>query len=72
MRGISLMPKEKKTALLRDIYELLKPGGAFVSYQVTRELNRYAREVFDAIDSEHCWLNVPPMYVNCYGKKLSA
>jgi phosphatidylethanolamine/phosphatidyl-N-methylethanolamine N-methyltransferase len=64
----SLMVKEKKMGLLRDIYSLLQPGGAFVSYQVTRELNRFAGEVFDVVESKHCWWNVPPMYVSRYGK----
>lgn len=64
----SLMSKDRKAGLLHDVYSVLRPGGAFVSYQVTRELNRFAGDVFDTVDSKHCWWNVPPMYVSRYGK----
>jgi hypothetical protein len=46
---------------------MLKPGGAFIIYQVTNELRQHAT-FFDRAESEYCLQNIPPMFVTVFQK----
>ena len=63
----SILEIKKKRALLQDTYDALKPGGAFIIYQVTNELRQHAT-FFDRAESEYCLQNIPPMFVTVFQK----
>jgi len=63
----SILEIKKKRALLQDTYDALRPGGAFVIYQVTNELRQHAT-FFDRAESEYCLQNIPPMFVTVFHK----
>jgi phospholipid N-methyltransferase len=63
----SILEIKKKRALLQDTYDALKPGGAFIIYQVTNELRQHAT-FFDRAESEYCLQNIPPMFVTVFRK----
>ena len=63
----SILEIRKKRALLQDTYDALKPGGAFIIYQVTNELRQHAT-FFDRAESEYCLQNIPPMFITVFQK----
>lgn len=63
----SILDKEIKRRLLCEIHESLGPEGKFIIYQVTNELLRHATE-FPVADTEHCMINIPPMFVIVFHK----
>lgn len=63
----SILEIRKKRALLQDTYDILKPGGAFIIYQVTNELRQHAT-FFDRAESEYCLQNIPPMFITVFHK----
>jgi phospholipid N-methyltransferase len=63
----SILEINKKRALLRKTYEALKPGGAFIIYQVTNELRQHAT-MFQRASSEYFLQNVPPMFITVFPK----
>ncbi|MGH7936007.1 MAG: class I SAM-dependent methyltransferase, partial [Chthoniobacterales bacterium] len=63
----SILEIKKKRALLQDTYDMLKPGGAFIIYQVTNELRQHAT-FFDRAESGYCLQNIPPMFVTVFQK----
>lgn len=66
----SLLPVDKKQALLQAIHRALKPEphAAFVIYQVTAELREHAR-MFPRHASAYCLPNLPPMFVIAFYKQ---
>ena len=63
----SILEIRKKRALLQDTYDALRPGGAFIIYQVTNELRQHAT-FFDRAESEYCLQNIPPMFITVFQK----
>jgi phospholipid N-methyltransferase len=63
----SILAIKKKRALLQNTYDALKPGGAFIIYQVTNELRQHAT-FFDRAESEYCLQNIPPMFITVFQK----
>ena len=63
----SILEIEKKRALLRKTYEAIKPGGAFIIYQVTNELRQHAT-LFQHAESEYFLQNIPPMFITVFAK----
>lgn len=63
----SILEISKKRDLLRKTYEVLKPGGSFIIYQVTNELRQHA-SIFDQADSEYFLQNIPPMFITVFHK----
>src|SRR5689334_1646854 len=66
----SILEIRKKRALLQDTYDALRPGGAFIIYQVTNELRQHAT-FFDRAESEYCLQNIPPMFITVFHKAKS-
>ena len=66
----SILEIRKKRALLQDTYDALRPGGAFIIYQVTNELRQHAT-FFDRAESEYCLQNIPPMFITVFHKAPS-
>jgi phosphatidylethanolamine/phosphatidyl-N-methylethanolamine N-methyltransferase len=49
--------------ILRSVYDVLEPGGAFVAYQVRDRVHTLGREVFGRARVQTELLNVPPMRI---------
>ena len=63
----SILEINKKRELLRKTYEAIRPGGAFIIYQVTNELRQHAT-MFQRAKSEYFLQNVPPMFITVFQK----
>jgi phospholipid N-methyltransferase len=66
----SILDIDKKRALLQKTYDALKPGGAFIIYQVTNELRQHAT-LFHHAESEYFLQNIPPMFITVFQKQHS-
>ncbi len=66
----SILPIEKKRALLQKTYDALAPNGAFIIYQVTNELKQHAT-LFEHGESEYFLQNIPPMFITVFHKTPS-
>ena len=53
----------KRYRLLKEVYDLLNPGGMFVAFQYTRQLQPFLVSIYDEIESQYVWANVPPAFV---------
>lgn len=67
----SILDRTIKRQLLQEIHDCLAPDGKFIIYQVTNELLRHAT-AFPRADTEHCMLNIPPMFVIAFHKDNAA
>jgi phosphatidylethanolamine/phosphatidyl-N-methylethanolamine N-methyltransferase len=67
----SILEMEKKRALLQKTYDAIKPGGAFIIYQVTNELRQHATQ-FEHADSEYFLQNIPPMFITVFSKTAAS
>ncbi|MGS2743279.1 class I SAM-dependent methyltransferase [Halomonas sp. LS-001] len=54
---------QQRSDLLSDIYEVLSPGGLFVAFQYTRQLQPFLISSYDKFDCHRVWANLPPAYV---------
>ncbi len=63
----SILEITKKRALLQQTHDAIKPGGAFIIYQVTNELRQHAT-LFANATSEYFLQNVPPMFITVFEK----
>jgi phospholipid N-methyltransferase len=63
----SILEINKKRELLRKTYEAIRPGGAFIIYQVTNELRQHAT-LFQRATSEYFLQNIPPMFITVFQK----
>jgi phospholipid N-methyltransferase len=64
----SILEIEKKRNLLRETYDALAPGGAFIIYQVTNELRQHAVDFAPDSESEYFLQNIPPMFITVFRK----
>jgi phospholipid N-methyltransferase len=67
----SILEAEKKRTLLQKTYDAIKPGGAFIIYQVTNELRQHATH-FQKAESEYFLQNIPPMFITVFSKTATA
>lgn len=63
----SILEINKKRALLQKTHDALRPGGAFIIYQVTNELRQHTK-FFAQAKSEYCLQNLPPMFITVFRK----
>ena len=68
----STMDRRLGRAILRSVYDALAPGGVFVAYQVRDRVATLGREVFGREQRQREVLNVPPMRVYRWTKRLEA
>lgn len=66
----SILPLDQKRELLKKTHSAIRPGGAFVIYQVTNELKQHAlaKGLFDRAEGEYFLFNVPPMFIVVFHK----
>jgi phospholipid N-methyltransferase len=55
------LPRQKR--LLDDIHHCLAPGGVFIAFQYTRQIQPYLVSVYSDLDSQFVWANLPPAFV---------
>ncbi|TWU25135.1 hypothetical protein Pla52o_14330 [Novipirellula galeiformis] len=63
----SLSPSVAK-AIVESVYEVLKPGGTFIAYQVRSDIDDYARPLFGPPHAKLIPLNLPPLTVFTWQK----
>lgn len=64
----STLPPELAAEIVSTVYEVLRPGGRFVAYQVTDRVADYARPVMGDPEVEQELRNVPPARVFTWRK----
>jgi phospholipid N-methyltransferase len=64
-------PRVKRHRLLKDIYAVLNPGGMFVAFQYTRQLQSSLASIYDSTDRQYVWANLPPAFVFVCRKRLA-
>ena len=60
---ISTLPAELAEEMVEATYRVLKPGGAFLTYQYRLKARRLTQQRFDRIDTELVLRNVPPNHL---------
>lgn len=60
---ISTLPEGVADAMVAATYRVLKPGGAFLTYQYTLKARELTQTVFDRIDKKVVLLNIPPNFL---------
>jgi phospholipid N-methyltransferase len=63
----SILDIDKKRLLLQKTFDAIRPGGAFIIYQVTNELRQHAT-LFQHAESEYFLQNIPPMFITVFEK----
>lgn len=66
---VNFSPHER-CRLLADIHRLLNPGGVFVAFQYTRQLQGILEATYDQVDRQYVWANLPPAFVFVCRKSL--
>ena len=56
----SSLPDPLARSIVEASYRVMKPGGAFLTYQYRLIARRLTEEVFDRVDTKTTWGNVPP------------
>ena len=66
----SFLDDPVKQSILKQSYELLREGGAFLAYQTSGHLEEPLEKVFgrDKVSTQWEWRNIPPMTVYCARK----
>lgn len=59
----SVIPREIALEIIRKVKEVLREGGQFVSFQNTKAAEHYMRTVFDEVESNIHWVNIPPQRI---------
>lgn len=67
----SQMTEEAGRRVVDAIHSILKPGGRFVAYQVSRQVAELAEPVFGRAREEVEFRNVPPIHVFRWSKQKS-
>ncbi|WP_442506074.1 class I SAM-dependent methyltransferase [Novipirellula sp. SH528] len=64
----SAIPPVVAKNLVQSIHQALKPGGAFIAYQVRSDVERLARPLFGPATTERIPINIPPLTVFTWRK----
>lgn len=60
---ISSLPSEVAEDMVDATYRVLKPGGAFLTYQYRLKARRLTEQAFDRVDKKYVLMNVPPNHL---------
>ncbi|MEP0393158.1 MAG: methyltransferase domain-containing protein [Erythrobacter sp.] len=60
---ISSLPLEVAEDMVDATYRVLKPGGAFLTYQYRLKARRLTEQAFDRVDKKYVLMNVPPNHL---------
>ena len=64
------LPKEVSNSILKNVMELLKPEGKFITFQYSLFKYSFINKFFTEISVEKVWLNLPPAYVLSCGNEM--
>lgn len=64
----SHLPPVTAKRITQSIYEVLRPGGTFIAYQMKADVEAYARPDFGPAKTEHILMNLPPLRVFIWDK----
>ena len=67
---ISTLPAEVAEEMVEATYRVLKPGGAFLTYQYRLKARRLTEQAFDRVDTKYVLMNVPPNHLT-WGWKVA-
>ena len=56
-------PDAVRRSLLVDIHRSLNPGGVFVAFQYTRLIKPFLVSIYDDMETQFVWANLPPAFV---------
>lgn len=56
-------PDQLRRSLLVDIHRSLNPGGVFVAFQYTRQIKPFLVSIYDDMETQFVWANLPPAFV---------
>jgi len=59
----SFLKDDQRASILRQSWEILKEGGAFLAYQTSGHLKEPLEDTFGNVETEWEWRNIPPMTV---------
>ncbi|WP_283433855.1 class I SAM-dependent methyltransferase [Neorhodopirellula lusitana] len=57
----SSIPEPVARKITQSIYEVLRPGGVFIAYQLRSDVTDYARPLFGPAKTESIPINLPPL-----------
>lgn len=57
----SSLPKTVAKEIIQSIYEVLRPGGVFIAYQLKSDVKHFARPLFGPPKTELIPMNLPPL-----------
>ncbi len=60
---ISTLPPGVAEEMVDATYRVLKPGGAFLTYQYRLKARRLTEQAFDRVDKKYVVMNVPPNHL---------
>ena len=60
---ISSLPADVAEDMVEATYRVLKPGGAFLTYQYRLKARRLTEQAFDRVDKKYVLMNVPPNHL---------
>ncbi|MGN7471814.1 class I SAM-dependent methyltransferase [Brevibacillus sp. SAFN-007a] len=56
-------PKELRTAILDEVQNALKPGGLFITFQYSLQLQAELQARFPWVETDFTLLNIPPAFI---------
>ncbi len=65
------MPVPVREAIVRKAREVLRPGGALISYHYSKGMIRTLQSVYGSVDIDFEPINIPPAWVCCCRKSSS-
>ncbi len=63
---LSFFNEERRLEIIRQTHAILRPGGSFITYQVSRvecHLRELLPHYFDVAEEHTEWLNIPPLRI---------
>ena len=59
----ALLEESKRESIIDQVVKLLKPGGTFVAFQYSLQMNSLLKKRFSRVDISFVPFNIPPAFV---------
>jgi len=66
----SLFEASQQSALLASIYKVLRPGGQFIAFQYSLQLQKQIEAIYDDVDVRFVMRNIPPAFIYVCHKQV--
>lgn len=60
---LSFLTKDQRYQMIKDAYDVLKPGGKLIIYQFSRTAKDYILTYFEHVSNEFEFFNIPPLTI---------